>query len=110
MLNKYDGGERPVKKLRIRERAGVLLAALGLAAALSGCMFASSPEDLYSLPKLPEEYVDLEQELAVLVNNGYEYAAPTGGENIQLVQMVDIDGDGEDEAWCSCAKAAIQSR
>ncbi len=95
-----------MKKLRIRDRAGVLLAALGLAAALSGCMFASSPEDLYSLPKLPEEYVDLEQELAVLVNNGYEYAAPTGGENIQLVQMVDIDGDGEDEALVFLRKSS----
>lgn len=65
---------------------------------LSGCMFALSPDDLYSLPKLPEEYVDLEQEIAALVDSGYEYAAPTGGENVQPVQMVDIDGDGEDEA------------
>lgn len=82
----------------MKKRIGILCAALGLVAVLSGCMFTSSPEELYSLPKLPDEYVDLENELADLVNRGYEYAAPTGGENIQLVQMVDIDGDGEDEA------------
>lgn len=71
----------------------------GLAMLLPGCMFLSSTEDLYTLPKLPEEYVDLETEITDLVNNqGYEYAAPTGGKNIQLVQMVDLDNDGEDEA------------
>ena len=64
--------------------------AMLMAALLSGCMFISSPEDLYSLPKLPDEYVDLEQELASLVDSGYAYAAPTGGENLQMVQLVDI--------------------
>ncbi len=76
-------------------------AALLVAAAmtLSGCMFISSPEELYALPRLPEEYTGLETEIADLVNNkGYEYAAPVSGENVQLVQMVDLDGDGTDEA------------
>ena len=76
----------------------VLGAALSLALALSGCMFAVSPDDLFALPKLPEEYVDLETEIDGLLKSGYEYAAPTEGENIQMVQMVDLDGDGTDEA------------
>ena len=73
-------------------------AAAGLALMLSGCMFAASPDDLYSLPKLPDEYVSLETEIDSLLNSGYEYAAPAEGENIQLVQMVDLDNDGTDEA------------
>ena len=87
-----------MKKKRTGRKAAACCAAMLMAALLSGCMFISSPEDLYSLPKLPDEYVDLEQELASLVDSGYEYAAPTGGENIQMVQMVDIDSDGDDEA------------
>jgi hypothetical protein len=75
-----------------------LLCAAALIALLSGCTFVATADDLFSLPKLPEEYVELEEKLAELVNNGYEYAAPTGGDNIQLVQMMDVDGDGEDEA------------
>ena len=94
-----------MKKLQIRKKIGIFCAALGFAATLSGCMFASSPDDLYSLPKLPDEFVDLEQELASLVSSGYEYAAPTGGENIQLVQMVDIDGDEVDEALAFLRKS-----
>ena len=91
-------GERNVKKRRLWKKWSVFCAAMATTLLLSGCMFALSPDDLYSLPKLPEEYVDLEQEIAALVDSGYEYAAPTGGENVQPVQMVDIDGDGEDEA------------
>ena len=91
-------GERNVKKRRLWKKWSVFCAAMATTFLLSGCMFALSPDDLYSLPKLPEEYVDLEQEIAALVDSGYEYAAPTGGENVQPVQLVDIDGDGEDEA------------
>lgn len=80
------------------KKAYIVLAAAALSAVLSGCMFVSSPNDLYKLPRLPEEYVDLETEIKALLSSGYEYAAPTGGENIQLVQMVDLDGDETEEA------------
>ncbi len=73
--------------------------------ALSGCMLVSSPDELFSLPKLPQEYVDLEKEIEELINDGYEYAAPTGGENVQLVQMVDFDSDYIDEAVVFLRKA-----
>ncbi len=79
--------------------------AAALVCALSGCMIVSSPDELFSLPKLPEEYVDLERQIEALMNNGYEYAAPTGGENVQLVQMVDLDSDHIDEAVVFLRKA-----
>ncbi len=87
--------------MRLRDcvkRAGVFFITASTALALSGCMFVSSPDELYSLPKLPEEYTDLENEINTLLSTGYEYIAPTEGENLQLVQMVDVDSDGIDEA------------
>ena len=87
-----------MKRLGFIKKAGALFAAASMALALSGCMFVSSPDELYSLPKLPEEYTDLENEINALLSTGYEYIAPTEGENLQLVQMVDVDGDGLDEA------------
>ena len=36
--------------------------------------------------------------LEALITQGYEYASPTGGRNIQSVQMADLDGDGQQEA------------
>ena len=65
---------------------------------LSGCMPALSDETLYRLPKLPAEYESLETLIDALIRNGAEYAAPTSGSNLQSVQMVDLDGDGEEEA------------
>ena len=55
---------------------------------LSACMFNSSPEEMYELPHIPDE----------IVAAGAEYAAPTSGTNIQSVQLVDLDGDGTEEA------------
>ena len=93
-------------KLRNMIKKGTALCtAVGLALSLTGCVLFSSPEDLYCLPRLPAEYVDLESELATLVNSGYEYAAPTSGENVQIVQMVDINGDDVDEALVFLKKA-----
>jgi hypothetical protein len=76
----------------------VFCAAIGLSMLLSGCFFDSSVESLYALPRLPEEYTDLEQQIDSLLSAGMEYAPPTGGSNTQSVQMADLDGDGEEEA------------
>ena len=65
---------------------------------LSGCMFSSSPEDMYSLPQLPSEYTELREQLDSILAAGAEYAAPTSGTNIQSVQLTDLDGDGVEEA------------
>ena len=77
------------------------LAAVALAGLLSGCSvrnLVSSPEDLYSLPALPAKYTELNQRIHAILAEGAEYAAPTSGTNIQPVQLVDLDGDGDEEA------------
>ena len=74
------------------------LGALLCALLLSGCVQAPSDAALYRLPKLPAEYESLETLLDALQSGGAEYAAPTSGSNLQSVQMVDLDGDGEEEA------------
>ena len=68
---------------------------------LSGCSaprLALNPEDLYSLPTLPVKYTALNTQLNAILEEGAEYAAPTSGANIQPVQLVDLDGDGREEA------------
>ena len=74
---------------------GVLLGALAL---LSGCGVSPMSDTLYRLPKLPREYESLEAKIDELIAGGAEYAAPTSGSNLQSVQMVDLDGDGSEEA------------
>ena len=78
-----------------------VLLALGMVLALSGCTMPKltlDPEELYALPELPARYTTLNQQLNALQEGGAEYAAPVAGSNIQPVQMVDLDGDGKEEA------------
>ena len=78
--------------------SGVLLAVLYL---LTGCSVPKmilNPQDLYALPTLPEKYTDLNALLSAILDGGAEYAAPTSGTNTQPVQLVDLDGDGREEA------------
>ncbi len=82
----------------IGKKLCLLLGALTLIWLLSGCSFFSSAESLFTLPQLPIEYTDLSDQIHALIADGYEYASPTGGRNIQSVQMVDLDGDGDEEA------------
>lgn len=74
------------------------LAAAALTLVLSACMFNASPEDLYELPQLPEEYTALRTQLDAILAEGAENAAPVSGTNIQSVQLTDLDGDGVEEA------------
>lgn len=77
----------------------LVLAAAALALlTLSGCMMSGPVEDLYTLPQLPEEYQDLRDQIAAILAAGAEYAPPQSGANLPPVQMVDLDGDGRDEA------------
>lgn len=78
-------------------RSAALILALFMAAACTGCMMASVDE-LYSLPQMSEEYVQLQQLIAQRLDEGGAYAAPTGGSNRQSVQLRDLDGDGAAEA------------
>ena len=76
---------------------GVMLLLLA-ALCLGGCGYDASVEELFALPRMAEGYTDLAQQLDGLLNQGYEYASPTGGRNIQSVQMADLDNDGRQEA------------
>ena len=64
---------------------------------LCGC-FRVSADELYSLPKASEEYMRLQVKIDEVLASGAEYSPPTGGEHRQSVQLIDIDGDGENEA------------
>ncbi len=84
--------------MRQNIRFGALCALLCAALLLGGCAPGPSDDSLYRLPKLPAEYESLETLIDALLSAGAEYAAPTSGSNLQSVQMVDLDGDGEEEA------------
>ncbi|MBD5099443.1 MAG: hypothetical protein HDT35_07875 [Clostridiales bacterium] len=76
-----------------------LLAVLGavMGFSLSGCMF-KPVDDLYALPVLPQEYRDLQSTInATMSELGAEYATINYGKNTSTVQLLDMDGDGEQE-------------
>ncbi len=87
-------------KKSMRLAAAVLAAAMTLC--LCGCggvgEVTLDPQELYRLPELPVQYTALNDQLNAILEEGAEYAAPTAGSNIQPVQMVDLDGDGREEA------------
>lgn len=74
-----------------------LVIALSFVLTLSGCL-AVSVDDLFSLPQLSEEYLQLQELIDAEIAAGSEYSSPTSGNYRQSVQLYDIDGDGENEA------------
>lgn len=68
---------------------------LAVTLALSGCAMVTL-EDLYCLPKRSEENENL-QAVIDKAMVGLEYAAPLSGDNRQVRQIADLDGDGIDE-------------
>ncbi|MPM00561.1 hypothetical protein SDC9_46787 [bioreactor metagenome] len=67
-----------------------------LALCLSGCVFKTVSE-LYAVPKASEEFVKLQAAIDTAKGSA-EQIAPLSGRNTQSVQMVDLDGDGVQEA------------
>lgn len=65
---------------------------------LGGCMMMASVEELYALPRLPEEYQALGSQIEAILAGGAETISPTSGTNLQSVQIQDINGDGVSEA------------
>ena len=82
---------------KMKQLAGCL-AVLIMMVLLCGCEFRNNVEDLFALPEMPEEFTGLNQRLSELHAEGYEFAAPTTGQNLQSVHMVDLNGDREVEA------------
>ena len=66
-----------------------------LALLLSGCA-AAGADELYSLPKRSDAYLELQQEIESVMR-GASYAAPVSGVNQRSIQNADLDGDGLDE-------------
>ncbi len=64
---------------------------------LTGCS-GLSYEDLYSLPRATEDYYDLQEALNEVLEDGYNYSAPSSGARQEPVQLTDLDADGVDEA------------
>ena len=62
---------------------------------LTGCNMRTIDE-MYCLPKRPEQYLNL-QSVVDEAMRGLQYHAPISGENRQPVQMVDLNGDGSAE-------------
>ena len=86
------------------KRIWTLLLLFALAAGmLSGCSLRS-PEELYALPRLPDEFSDLQEKINEVTAVGGIYAggaeliSPVSGDNTQTVQLQDLDGDGVSEA------------
>ena len=77
----------------------LLICAAMLAAVilLGGCV-STSAEELYALPQLSEDYLQLQDLIDSILASGAEYSAPAAGSYRQPIQQEDIDGDGEKEA------------
>ena len=74
---------------------GALAAALAIG--LSGCGF-ESVDNLYALPVLPQEYKDLQTTIETTMGElGAEYAVISYGSYTSTIQLLDMDGDGEQE-------------
>lgn len=70
---------------------------VGLLLSLSGC-FMDPAESLYAVPLQPENYYDLQSKIEKLIEAGASYSPPSAGENQQTVQLIDLDGDPDEEA------------
>ena len=64
---------------------------------LGGCSLKFG-DGLLLLPKVPTEYVQLQQQLNAILEGGAVYAVADSGTNRQAVQLVNLDGTGDDEA------------
>lgn len=76
---------------------GIKILSVLLAAALllTGCGLRTL-DQLYCLPKRSEAYHNL-QEVIDSAMDGLAYSTPINGDHRQVVQVVDLDGDGVDE-------------
>ena len=80
-----------------RKLCGVLLGALICACTLTGCV-GQQADELYALPKQPDEYYELQNAIDQVLVSDAAYSGPLSGSNQQAVQLADLDGDGQDEA------------
>lgn len=63
---------------------------------LCGCSFKAGDE-LLQAPKVSKDYMALQSELDNELSNGSVFTTPLSGTNRNNVQLIDIDGDSEEE-------------
>ena len=66
-----------------------------LASLLTGCGFRTV-DQMYCIPRRTEEYTILQNTIEQAMD-GLEFASPSYGDNQQMVQSADLDGDGKQE-------------
>lgn len=81
----------------MKKRGVPLILLAGLMALLAGC-FSRSADELYTPPKPAGDYQQLDAKIKEVLAAGAEYAAPIQGSYTQQVQLMDLDGDGVQEA------------
>lgn len=64
---------------------------------LTSCTFYSG-DDLLLAPQPTKNFVALQEQLRKILDGGAIYAVPQTGQNRSTVQLVDLDGDGTEEA------------
>ena len=79
----------------MKKSARILILILAAAMLLSGCVMRTVDE-LYCLPKRSQSDGDM-QAVIDKAMAGLNYCAPVYGQNRQMMQPVDLDGDGVDE-------------
>lgn len=71
---------------------------------MTGCS-NKGVDELYMLPQQSEGFLNLQNKINEIIDNGAVYAAPTSGANRQSVQLYDVNGDGKDEVLAFFMKA-----
>ncbi len=63
---------------------------------LSGCGSETS-SDMFAVPEMPEMQRALIETVESVLGGGFDYSEPRSGLNRQPLQLMDLDGDGEEE-------------
>ncbi len=63
---------------------------------LSGCGSGTS-SDMFAVPEMPEMQSRLIETVESVLGGGFDYSEPRFGLNRQPLQLMDLDGDGEEE-------------
>ena len=79
-------------------KGGFLGCAILVLLLLSACSPGRDMEEFMALPRLPQEYLELQQVLDGLQAEGAAFSAPISGSYRQSVQFYDVNGDGAEEA------------
>lgn len=81
--------------MRKNKAFAAVIASILILFVLSGCSAFS--DDMLKIPEIPERQKALIDAAGYAKGTGNEYSAPHAGINRQPIQLIDLDGDGEEE-------------